>query len=133
MSALDTERLDGVPVAHVTEDLDAANVAHVQRQLDDALGPDASSLVVDLSDSRYLDSAAIDMLLRLGDRLEHRRAELILVIPEASQIMRLATIVGLPDAIAVRPTLSAALQHAARPRSTQTVAPRRAPGATTAG
>lgn len=133
MSALDIERLDGVPVAHVTEDLDAANAAHVQRQLDGALGPDASSLIVDLSDTRYLDSAALDMLLRLGDRLEHRRAKLILVIPETSQLMRLATIVGLPDVIAVHPTLSAALQQAAKARSTQTAAPQPAPGETTVG
>jgi anti-anti-sigma factor len=112
MSPLDIERLNGVPVAHATEDLDAANATHVQRQLDGALDADASNLIVDLSDIRYLDSAAIDMLLRLGDRLDHRRAKLILVIPETSQLMRLAAIVGLPGAIAVHPTLSAALQQA---------------------
>jgi anti-anti-sigma factor len=120
MSALNIERLDGVPVAHVTEDLDAANAPQVQRQLDGALGPDASTLVVDLSDSRYLDSAAIDMLLRLGDRLEQRRARLILVIPGASQLMRLAELVGLPDAVAVYPTLHAALHQAPGARGPQT-------------
>jgi anti-anti-sigma factor len=133
MSALDIERLDGVPVAHVTEDLDAANAAHVQRQLDGALGPDASRLVVDLSDTRYLDSAAIDMLLRLGDRLEHRRAKLILVIPETSQLMRLAAIVGLPHAVAVYPTVSAALEQEAKMRATQTAVPHPAPGGASAG
>ena len=115
MSALDIERIDGVPIAHVNEDIDAANAATTQQQLADALGPDASSLIVDLSDTRYLDSAGIDMLLRLGDRLDHRRAKLILVIPDTSQLMRLATIVGLPDAIAVHPTLLAALQQATNP------------------
>jgi anti-anti-sigma factor len=133
MSALDIERLDGVPVAHLTEDLDAANSADVQRRLESALGPDTSSLIVDLSDTRYLDSAAIDMLLRLGDRLEHRRAKLTLVIPDTSQLMRLATIVGLPDALAIHPTRSAALQQAAEARSTQTAAPRPAPGGSTSG
>jgi anti-anti-sigma factor len=133
MSALEIERLDGVPVAHLTEDLDAANAAHVQRQLDGALDPDASNLVVDLSDTRYLDSAAIDMLLRLGDRLEHRRAKLILIIPESSQLMRLAVIVGLPDAIAVHRTLSAALQQATRAGSAQTAAPQLAPDGRTDG
>ncbi|HEY4809999.1 MAG TPA: STAS domain-containing protein [Solirubrobacteraceae bacterium] len=127
MSAVDIERLDGVPIAHVTEDLDAANVANVQRQLDGALDPDASSLIVDLSATRYLDSAAIDMLLRLGDRLEHRRAKLILVIPDTSQLIRLAAIVGLPDAIDVHPTLPAALREAAKPLSTQPPAPQPAP------
>lgn len=115
MNPLDIERIDGIPVAHIHEDIDAANAAITQQQLADALGPDASSLVVDLGDTRYLDSAGIDMLLRLGDRLEHRRANLILVIPDTSQIKRLATIVGLPDAIAIHSTLLAALQTAEKP------------------
>jgi anti-anti-sigma factor len=114
MSPLEIERIDGVPVARVREDVDAANATTTQQQLADALGPDASSLVVDLSEARYLDSAGIDMLLRLGDRLDHRRAKLVLVIPDTSQLKRLAAIVGLPDAIAVRPSLQEALREAAR-------------------
>jgi anti-anti-sigma factor len=115
MSPLALERIDGVPIAHVGEDIDAANAAITQQQLADALGPDASSLVIDLSETRYVDSAGIDMLLRLSDRLDHRRAKLILVIPDTSQLMRLASIVGLPDAIATHPTLQAALQEATNP------------------
>lgn len=115
MSLLDTERIDGVAVVHVHEDIDVANAATIQQQLADALNPDALSLVVNLGDARYVDSAGIDMLLRLSDRLDHRRAKLILVIPEDSQLKRLAAIVGLPDAIAIRPTLPTALQQAAKP------------------
>lgn len=113
MSPLDIDRIDGVPVARVNEDVDAANAAAVQRQLDDALGPDALSLVIDLSATRYLDSAGIDMLLRLNHRLDHRRAKLILVIPEVSQLQRLAAIVGLPEAVAIHPSLANALRDAA--------------------
>ena len=115
MSPLDLERIDGVSIVHVGEDIDAANATTTQQQLADALGPDASSLVIDLSKTRYLDSAGIDMLLRLSDRLDHRRAKLILVIPDTSQLKRLVSIVGLPDAIAIHPTLPAALQEAANP------------------
>ncbi len=113
MSPLEIERVDGVPIAHIHEDIDAANATATQQQLADALDPDASSLIVDLSDTRYLDSAGVDMLLRLSDRLDRRRAKLILVIPETSQLKRLATIVGLPDAIAIRPSLPEARQEAA--------------------
>lgn len=116
MSPLDTERVDGVPIAHVHEDIDAMNVTIVEQRLADALGCDALSLIIDLSDTRYVDSAGVDLLLRLGDRLERRRAQLILVIPEGSPLERLAAIVGLPDALAVHPTLRAALQHAAAQR-----------------
>jgi anti-anti-sigma factor len=117
MSPLNIERIDGVPIAHIHEDIDAANATATQQQLADALGPDASSLIVDLSETRYLDSAGIDMLLRLSDRLDHRRAKLIIVIPDTSQLKRLATIVGLSDAIAIYPSLPEARQEAAkRPR-----------------
>jgi anti-sigma B factor antagonist len=129
MSPLDLERIDGVPIVHINEDIDAANATTTQQRLADALGPEASSLVIDLSQTRYVDSAGLDMLLRLSDRLEHRRAKLILVIPDTSQLKRLASIVGLPDAIAIHPTLPAALQEAANPQ-TQTSTP---PGETTAG
>lgn len=130
MGTLDIERIDGVPIARVREDIDAANVTSTQQQLDSALGPDASSLVIDLSDTRYLDSAGIDMLLRLSDRLEHRRAKLILVIPETSQIQRLATIVGLQDAIAIHPSLAQALQQAAKRPPVRGTAPPAAHNAT---
>jgi anti-anti-sigma factor len=109
MSQVDLEQIDGVPVARLKGDLDAANTTAVQRELAAALGPEALSLVLDLSQTRYMDSAGIDMLLRFGDRLDHRRAKLILVIPESSQLNRLLAIVGLPDAIAVHPSLDDAL------------------------
>jgi anti-anti-sigma factor len=115
MSPLEIERIDGVPIVRISEDIDAANAAITHQQLADALGPDASSLVIDLSETRYVDSAGIDMLLRLSGRLDHRRAKLILVIPDTSQLKRLASIVGLPNAAAIHPTLPAALQEAANP------------------
>lgn len=122
MSMLEVERIDGVPIARVHDDIDAANAATIEQQLADALDADALSLIVDLGQARYLDSAGIDMLLRLGDRLDHRRATLILVIPDASRLKRLAKLVGLPDAIATHSSLSEAMRHAARTRK-RTAAP----------
>jgi anti-anti-sigma factor len=112
MSPLELERIDGVSVARVNEDVDAANVTITRQRLADALGPDASTLVIDLSETRYIDSAGIDMLMRLSARLDHRRAKLILVIPDTSQLKRLVLIVGLADAMSIHPTLPAALHEA---------------------
>lgn len=114
MNRRDIETIDGVPVAHISEDIDAANAMATQQQLANTLDPDALSLVINLSDARYVDSAGIDMLLRLSDRLDRRRAKLILVIPDASKLKRLATIVGLPDAMAIHSDLPAALREAAK-------------------
>ena len=117
MTRLEVERIDGVPVAHLREDVDSANFAAIERRLAESVGPDALSLIVDLSAVRYVDSAGVDMLLRLGDRLDQRRNKLILVIPEASPLTRLIKIVGLPEAIAIHPSLDGALAGQ-RPDST---------------
>jgi len=121
MSLLETERIDGCPVVRIREDIDAANAAIVQQQLAAAI-EGASSLVVDLSETGYLDSAGIDMLLRLSVLLDNRRAKLILVIPASSQIRRLAEIVGLPNALPVYEGISEALQSVL-PRRTSVVVP----------
>jgi anti-anti-sigma factor len=110
----DIQMIDGVPIAHIKGDVDGANATATKRQLAEALGPDSLGLVIDLSATRYIDSVGIDMLLRLSDRLDHRRASLVLVIPDAAQLKRLATIVGLTQAIAVRPTVSDALREVAK-------------------
>ena len=65
--------------------------------------------MVDLSETRYLDSAGIDMLFRLSERLRERRARLLLVIPQASQLARLARIVGLVRAVPSYETVEHAL------------------------
>jgi anti-sigma B factor antagonist len=120
MSAPYVEQIDGVPIAHVNEDIDVANATAIQQRLADALGPDALSLVVDLSATQYIDSAGVDMLLRLSDLLDHRRAKLILVIPDTSQLKRLATIVGLPEVLVIHPSLTDAVQEAARAQAQST-------------
>jgi len=113
MKIVDTERVDGVAIARVTDDVDAANAGSVKAELEDALAPDAHCLIVDLHETRYLDSAGLDMLLRLAGRLSHRRATLMLVIPAQSQLARLAEIVGLPQTVVVQPTLSSAQEACA--------------------
>jgi anti-anti-sigma factor len=109
MSKVDVEQINAVPIVHLNEDLDAANAAVVQRQLSEALGPDALTLVLDLGRTDYVDSAGIDMILRFSDLLDRRRARLILVIPEPSQLRRLFALVGLPGATVVRPSVEDAL------------------------
>jgi stage II sporulation protein AA (anti-sigma F factor antagonist) len=108
MSALRLEHREGVPVARLHGDIDAANAEQVAGELVQA-GADTVHLVVDLGDVRYLDSAAIDMLFRLGERLQQRRGALCLVIPTASNLGRLVDIVGLPAVTPVCASVEQAL------------------------
>lgn len=113
MIGLELETRESVPVARARSDIDAANARRLGDELTECVGG-GDSLVLDLSDTRYVDSAGIDMLFRLGERLRQRRARLLLVIPPDSNLLRLAEIVGLPRTVAVHATVDDALAAAAR-------------------
>jgi anti-sigma B factor antagonist len=101
VSPLELERAGNATIARPTTDIDASNALDIREQLTDRLAGSLDHLVIDLSQVRYIDSAGLDMLFRLGERLRQRRARLMLVIPAESQLLRLARIVGLPRAMGV--------------------------------
>jgi anti-anti-sigma factor len=109
VSSLRTERVDGVCVARPREDIDAATARGMRDALAESLDEGGDSLVLDLSETRYIDSAGIDMLFRLSELLRERRARLELVIPRESNLARLATIVALPSVVPVHETVDNAL------------------------
>jgi anti-anti-sigma factor len=119
--------LEGVTVAALPADVDAANAARVRQELASAVPHGSRDIVVDLRDTRYLDSAGVDMLFRLGQRLTERRAVLRIVLPATSQLRRVAAIVGLEHEMALHETLADAVSAA---REAQAPRPRRsdAPG-----
>jgi anti-anti-sigma factor len=106
----DIERWEGVPVVRAREDIDAANARRVQAELSASVEDGPATLVLDLAETRYLDSAGVDMLFRFNDRLRQRRIELILVIPVESPLTRLATIVDLAGSMPVCSTIEEALR-----------------------
>ena len=111
MITLDIERIDDVPVARPRGDIDAASASRTRAELIECFDTGAADdLVLDLSATRYVDSAGIDMLFRLSELLRQRRARLLLVIPPASSLARLATIVALPQAMPVHATVEQALR-----------------------
>jgi stage II sporulation protein AA (anti-sigma F factor antagonist) len=114
---LAVERVDSVAVARPRGDIDASNADRLHDELAKCLdGGDAEDLVLDLGEVRYVDSAGIDMLFRLAERLRRRRARLLLAMPAGSPLLRLAEIVGLPRAVEIHPSvdeaLAACMQHA---------------------
>jgi anti-anti-sigma factor len=109
VSVLRTERIDGVCVARPREDIDAATARRVRDALVECLDEGGDSLVVDLGEARYIDSAGIDMLFRLSELLRERRVRLELVIPRDSNLARLAGIVAMPSVVPVHETVEFAL------------------------
>lgn len=101
---------DGITVAHLPVDVDASNAEAVNVEILANTGNQAPALVIDATDTRYLDSAGIDMLFRLHERLAARRQRLLVVVREESPLMRVLRIVSVPDVMPVHQTLDAALR-----------------------
>jgi anti-anti-sigma factor len=114
MIAVKVDHYDRVPVARLPTDVDASNAVVLGNRLAASLSREARDLIVDLTHTRYLDSAGIDMLFRLSRHLDERRARLRVVIATDSHVARLAQIVSLSSAMAVHPDLADALEASSR-------------------
>jgi anti-anti-sigma factor len=96
-----TVRLDWhgeVPVAAVEGEVDAANAPEIGAELRRLLTNHSTGLVVDLSPTRYLDSAGINLLFSLGAELQARQLTLRLVIARGSPVARMLSLSGLDRA-----------------------------------
>lgn len=103
------EERGGHVVARLDGEVDVTNVGRVGVELTASIPNDALGVVLDLSNTRYLDSAAIELLFGLARRLEHRRQTLALIVPAGSPLARVLQLTGVPSAAPMHETLEAAL------------------------
>jgi anti-sigma B factor antagonist len=94
------ERLGDWAVAHVGGELDMTNCSYVRDELMRSIPAAADGLIVDLSETAYLDSAAIELLFELARRLGRHRQELRIAMPDRSPLRR---VLELTDVRAVAP------------------------------
>jgi anti-sigma B factor antagonist len=100
---------DDTPVGRVDGEIDASNATQIGIQLRAMVANRAFGLIVDLTDTSYIDSAGINMLFVLGDELRTRQQALRLVVGPATPIARMLAITGLDRAYPARPTVEEAL------------------------
>jgi anti-anti-sigma factor len=88
-----------VPVCELRGELDASNVDTVQARLLECVHNDAPGLVLDLTETTYLGSAAVRILFDLARRLRTRRQELRLVVPPDGVVRRVLVLTALADVV----------------------------------
>lgn len=103
------ERHGSSVTARLSGEVDITNAGLVGDQLGDSIGNDATALVVDLTEARYLDSAAIAVLFDLARRLHRRRQALRLVLPAGSPLQRLLAITEVQEVASVHESIEEAL------------------------
>jgi anti-anti-sigma factor len=103
------DRRDDTVVARLTGEVDMSNASYVRDQLLASMPNEAVALVLDISGTRYLDSAAIEVLFDVSRRLARRRQELRLVRPPDSPLRRVIELTDVQSAAPVFESLDQAL------------------------
>jgi anti-anti-sigma factor len=110
LADLDIEMVRDVVVAHVDGEIDMSNANELGEALSRQMSNEALALVIDLTDVIYLDSAAIQVIFSLRERLRTRGQQIRLVVAPTSPITDALRIAGVPGAVGVHETRDAALR-----------------------
>jgi anti-anti-sigma factor len=97
------------PVVHIRGEIDASNAEAVRAEVIGIVPQDAPGVVIDLSETTYLDSSGIRLLFDLAERLQARRQRLALVVTEAALVRRVLVLTKLEDAVPLHQDVDAAL------------------------
>jgi anti-sigma B factor antagonist len=103
------ERRGAAVVARLSGEVDMTNASYVSEELTRSVPNDALALVVDLSETRYLDSAAIELLFELARRLGRRRQALRLVLSPESPLRRVLLLTEIHTAAPLHDSLESAV------------------------
>ena len=93
-SNVDVQREEGVPVARLLGEIDLTRAPEVRVDLLRAVTNLDHGLVLDLRETTYLDSAGVNVIFELAERLRSRQQGLAAVVPERAIIERLIELVN---------------------------------------
>jgi anti-sigma B factor antagonist len=110
---LPVRMIGSLAVVTLPDEIDLLNVTHLHDGLEEMLGKAPGTLVVDMTRTRYCDSAGIAVLVRVAEAARARQVPLRVAVSDpVSRIMRL---LGAERVIDVYPSLAAALGGEAQP------------------
>jgi anti-anti-sigma factor len=103
------ERQGEIQLVRLAGEVDISNAAKLEGEISEAVPNDVVGLVLDLSDTQYLDSAGIRLLFELRQRLGGRRQSFAAVVPTESLIRHALVITEVDQAIEIHSTVVEAL------------------------
>ena len=117
------EVVGGVPVVTAPEEIDITNAAGLRAALLEAAVHGSGTLVADMAQTQFCDSAALHVLVRAHNRAQAEGGELRLVIAPGGAVARVFAITGLDRVI----PLFGSLDQALGPGRAATTRPARPP------
>ena len=109
LADLRVETVAQVVVAHLHGEIDMSNARELGETITRQVSNEALGLVLDLTDIAYVDSAGIQVIYELRERLETRGQQMRLVVAPASPIADALRIADVLTAVGSDATLEAAL------------------------
>jgi anti-anti-sigma factor len=114
LARLSLESKGNVELARVAGEVDASNVDDLSQRLLASVSNQARAVVIDLSETSYIDSSGISLIFDAAARLRNRRQELRLVVTPSSFVGEVLAAVSMERSVAIDPALDDALQAAGR-------------------
>jgi anti-sigma B factor antagonist len=108
-SELELAERGRVRIARVHGEFELSTADAVRRELVESVTNRDHGLVVDLTGTRYIDSAGVNVLFELGESLADRRLGFAVVVPEGGLVERVFTIVDMTAVAQVHRTVDAAV------------------------
>jgi anti-anti-sigma factor len=99
-----------VELARVAGEVDASNVQDLSETLLQTLSNKSRAVVIDLTDTSYIDSSGISLIFDAAARLRNRRQELRLVVSPRSFVAEVLAAVSMQDSVAIDPAVGDALK-----------------------
>jgi anti-sigma B factor antagonist len=103
------DRQHRIAVATIEGEIDLSNVDEIRDALTQAVEREAAGLVLDLSETTYLDSTGIRLLFELAHRMQTRRRHLRLVVTDQALVRRVIVLTQLEDQVPIHADVSAAI------------------------
>jgi anti-anti-sigma factor len=98
-------------VVRLTGDADITRAPAIREELTSAVDNRHAGLVVDLTETTYLDSAAVNVLFEVAETLRDHQLRMALVIPAGGLVERVVRLVDLDSVAPIRPDVDAALAY----------------------
>jgi anti-anti-sigma factor len=109
LEELDFRRLGNAVIARLKGEVDISNASSVKDGLLRAVPNTATVLVLDLSDTAYVDSSGVRLIFELAERLRSRGQKLELVVPDDSMIKRVLVLTEVQQVVPMSTSVQGAL------------------------
>jgi anti-anti-sigma factor len=109
LARLSFETEGDVELARVAGEVDASNVDDLSQKLLETVSNKARAVVLDLTETSYIDSSGISLIFDAAARLRNRRQQLRLVVTPRSFVGEVLSAVSMQESVPIDPAISDAL------------------------